>query len=150
MKHLGDPECAREIRSRLATLTPVDLGQWGTMTVGEMVCHLREAYAGAIMEPKRLYKLGGPLPPPAMKFFALRTPITWPRNVETVPELKRGAVTPPASWDSDLAGLESALTAFLAFERNTHRHPIFGNMKPWDWMRWGYLHADHHLRQFGR
>ena len=19
----------------------------------------------------------------------------------------------------------------------------------WEWMRWGYLHADHHLRQFG-
>jgi hypothetical protein len=27
---------------------------------------------------------------------------------------------------------------------------MFGPMSERDWMRWGYLHADHHLRQFGR
>ena len=26
----------------------------------------------------------------------------------------------------------------------------WGKMTAGDWMRWGYLHADHHLRQFGR
>ena len=34
--------------------------------------------------------------------------------------------------------------------RWTEEHPIFGAMSVKDWMRWGYLHADHHLRQFGR
>jgi hypothetical protein len=29
-------------------------------------------------------------------------------------------------------------------------HPFFGPMSREDWLRWGYLHADHHLRQFGR
>jgi hypothetical protein len=28
-------------------------------------------------------------------------------------------------------------------------HPIFGAMTEEEWMRWGYLHMDHHLRQFG-
>ncbi len=28
-------------------------------------------------------------------------------------------------------------------------HPVFGELSEWEWMRWGYLHADHHLRQFG-
>jgi hypothetical protein len=28
-------------------------------------------------------------------------------------------------------------------------HPIFGALSARDWLRWGYLHADHHLRQFG-
>jgi hypothetical protein len=28
-------------------------------------------------------------------------------------------------------------------------HAIFGSMSEADWMRWGYLHMDHHLRQFG-
>jgi hypothetical protein len=27
-------------------------------------------------------------------------------------------------------------------------HPIFGAMTRRAWMRWGYLHVDHHLRQF--
>jgi hypothetical protein len=29
-------------------------------------------------------------------------------------------------------------------------HPIFGRITRAEWLRWGYLHADHHLRQFGR
>jgi len=29
-------------------------------------------------------------------------------------------------------------------------HPIFGQMTRAEWLRWGYLHTDHHLRQFGR
>jgi hypothetical protein len=28
-------------------------------------------------------------------------------------------------------------------------HPMFREMSEKDWMRWGYLHTDHHLRQFG-
>jgi hypothetical protein len=28
-------------------------------------------------------------------------------------------------------------------------HPIFGAMSERAWLRWGYLHMDHHLRQFG-
>jgi hypothetical protein len=29
------------------------------------------------------------------------------------------------------------------------RHPVFGKMSEAAWLRWGYLHMDHHLRQFG-
>jgi hypothetical protein len=28
-------------------------------------------------------------------------------------------------------------------------HPVFGAMSDSAWRRWGYLHTDHHLRQFG-
>ena len=28
-------------------------------------------------------------------------------------------------------------------------HPIFGRMSQRAWLRWAYLHMDHHLRQFG-
>lgn len=28
-------------------------------------------------------------------------------------------------------------------------HPGFGRMSQSDWLRWGYRHVDHHLRQFG-
>jgi hypothetical protein len=31
----------------------------------------------------------------------------------------------------------------------TSRHPLWGRMTEWEWGRWGYLHTDHHLRQFG-
>jgi hypothetical protein len=29
-------------------------------------------------------------------------------------------------------------------------HPMFKKMSEGQWMRWGYLHMDHHLRQFGQ
>jgi hypothetical protein len=28
------------------------------------------------------------------------------------------------------------------------QHPIFGPMSRSAWLRWAYLHMDHHLRQF--
>lgn len=28
-------------------------------------------------------------------------------------------------------------------------HPIFGRLSRAAWLRWAYLHMDHHLRQFG-
>ena len=31
----------------------------------------------------------------------------------------------------------------------TRPHPVFGPMTRGAWLRWGYLHTDHHLRQFG-
>jgi hypothetical protein len=30
-----------------------------------------------------------------------------------------------------------------------HTHPLLGTMSNAAWLRWGYLHVDHHLRQFG-
>jgi hypothetical protein len=28
-------------------------------------------------------------------------------------------------------------------------HPVFGQMSESAWLRWAYVHTDHHLRQFG-
>jgi hypothetical protein len=30
-----------------------------------------------------------------------------------------------------------------------HAHSFFGRLSRTEWLRWGYLHMDHHLRQFG-
>jgi hypothetical protein len=43
-----------------------------------------------------------------------------------------------------------AFDSFCALTNHTRDHPFFGSMQHADWMRWGYLHADHHLRQFNR
>ena len=86
-----------------------------------------------------------------MKFFALRVPVEWPKNVPTVPELRIGAPRmQPTNFDNDKASMMEALERFLAFTDNRNPHSFFGAMKPSDWMRWGYLHTDHHLRQLGR
>jgi hypothetical protein len=43
--------------------------------------------------------------------------------------------------------LESAVTRIGTAD--CPAHPIFGRMSEAAWLRWGYLHVDHHLRQFG-
>jgi hypothetical protein len=41
------------------------------------------------------------------------------------------------------------LEKFLSPASTLGPHPIFGPLSYPQWMRWGYLHCDHHLRQFG-
>ena len=149
MKTLGRVEDAEEIRGRFGRLTAGDERVWGEMSVGEMVCHVREAYVlGAGGKAADEVKI--PLPRPVMKWLALRAPMKWPRSVPTVPELKRERLTVPGEFGEDVAGALAAMDRFVGFAENRTQHPIFGTMEPGNWMRWGYLHADHHLRQFGR
>ena len=81
----------------------------------------------------------------------LRIPIKWPPGVPTPPEIdQRLYGTPPAEFDADRATLLERLDHFARANGPWIPHPMFGAMTRQDWMRWGYLHTDHHLRQFGR
>jgi hypothetical protein len=59
--------------------------------------------------------------------------------------------TRPVEFARDTAGLALAIKQFAQRPKTFEfaRHPIFGELTEWEWMRWGYLHADHHFRQFG-
>jgi hypothetical protein len=49
----------------------------------------------------------------------------------------------------DVGALIAACDRFLAARAELARRPhfLFGRLS--EWARWGYLHMDHHLRQFG-
>jgi hypothetical protein len=92
------------------------------------------------------------VPPVVMKWMALRSGVRWPRNLKTVPQLKRAIAEHPDNDRFDEL-VEDAVGKMEALSRGpkfSPTHPMFGPMTAGDWMRWGYLHADHHLRQFGR
>jgi hypothetical protein len=77
----------------------------------------------------------------------------WPHGVKTRPELEQGVGgTPPAEFEADLQLLLATIDKFTQQPRTFefHPHPMFGAMSEKEWMRWGYLHCDHHLRQFGQ
>jgi hypothetical protein len=150
MKTLADPKDAAEIRTRMLSLTPSDAPQWGIMTVNQMVCHVRLAFVYTL-ENAPVTFIKGPLPPRVMKFAALRIPKHWPPSVPTVRRLKIDAPGMACTtFEQDRASAIAALASFCAVTNLTHDHPYFGTMQHSDWMRWGYLHADHHLRQFNR
>jgi len=149
MKNLGERRCVEEIRGRILTLHHDDKAVWGVMNAGEMVCHLREAYRVAGTVPN-VALIPGPVSPGMMKFFALKLPMKWPKTIQTVPELKRESLPAPGEFEAEKKRLLEEFEGFVVAAAKRLSHPFFGTMTAWDWQRWGYLHGDHHLRQFGR
>lgn len=121
------------------------------MSVHQMVCHLDDSYKCALGE-KQASSSSGFLQRTLVKQLALKLPLRWPKGVPTRPEVEQGkGGTPPLVFGPDLISLLAILDRFCdGLPTPCSTHPIFGAMTAKDWMRWGYLHADHHLRQFGR
>ena len=150
MRTLGSERDQAEMRRRLGEVTASDTRRWGTMSAGEMVCHLRGAFRMALGEVVTT-PLPQKLPGGVIKLLALWMPVRWPQGMPTVAELDRGQASVEPGWFAqDRSGLMDAFEEFAAKRENRTTHPIFGPMRPREWMRWGYLHTDHHLRQFGR
>jgi Protein of unknown function (DUF1569) len=151
MKTLARDDCRSELLRRLGAVTPDSARRWGTMSAPQMVCHLADAFrmgrgARAVSEGT------GPLQRTVVKWVALYAPMRWPSNIVTRPELDAlHGGTPPGAFAADVAEVAVELDAFLAHVRAGRclPHPIFGRLSPAAWLRWGYLHTDHHLRQFG-
>jgi hypothetical protein len=76
--------------------------------------------------------------------------MTWPKNLKTPPDLERVIEEEPDGVWGELIDAAVAKMEAVAKRSLEREHPIFGPMTANDWLRWGYLHADHHLRQFGR
>lgn len=153
MKTLARDRDAAEILRRLRAVRRDSVGRWGRMSAHQMVCHLSDGYrlvTGELTSPLA----ATPLPRLVMKVVALYVPVRWPTDIPTTPELDQaaGGGTRPADFVADVAELER-LVATVAAERSGRLtgivHPIFGAMSEPAWLRWAYLHADHHLRQFG-
>jgi hypothetical protein len=153
MKTLSQAEQQQEIDGRLMQLSPDHTARWGRMNAGAMLQHLLESFEVALgerpVQPRRSI-----LRSPAGRWLALRAPVTWAKNFPTVPELdilRRGAPTGDFHFDAARSTLITHIDRFCSCpgEHLLAEHPLFGIMSRDEWMRWGYLHTDHHLRQFG-
>ena len=121
------------------------------MSAHQMICHLHDAFwMGTDRQPvSDLTSFGNRT---VIKWIALYGPGRWPRGITTVPELDQvgGGGTKPAAFADDIAQLIAVMDAAAADPRffDARPHPIFGPLSRAAWLRWGYLHVDHHLRQF--
>jgi hypothetical protein len=151
VKSLANPQHQRELAARIAALNPSDSARWGKMNVHQMICHATEAYRYVVGRRKAAMARSS-VPRPLLKFAALHIPLPWPHGFPSPPEIAQDRHgTPPVAFDQDHAALLTAFHAFCAgLPDPLPPHPYFGAMSQWDWQRWGYLHMDHHLRQFGR
>ena len=151
MRTLETKSDRESIAARVSALTSSDRRLWGKMSAHQMVCHLCDSYKIALGE-KSVSMATGFLQRTLIKFLALRAPMKWPRGTPTRPEVEQGVGgTAPVEFERDRAELLSLIDRFCSSAIDPKiQHPFFGPMTRQEWMRWGYLHADHHLRQFGR
>jgi hypothetical protein len=151
VKSLRNAADKEEILRRLESIQTTSQRCWGRMSAHQMICHLNDGF--------RLYMGERPaapvpmrLPRVLLKWTALWAPIPWPRGFKTMPEIDQQASgTPPVEFSSDIAELRNLISRFTEppGRFSTQPHPHFGPLSKSEWLRLGYLHADHHLRQFG-
>jgi hypothetical protein len=138
-----------ELVDRIQRLHPQSERRWGTMSAHEMLCHCSDLFRVALGE-KDVPVKGALIHRTLMKWYAFYVPLRWPRNVRTLREVnpkKEG--TSPGAFQADRAELVRLMDTLRAREGAFPPHPLFGALSRREWMRWGYLHTDHHLRQFG-
>ena len=150
MKSLAHSGDATELVRRLRQLNPDSRPRWGRMSAHQMVCHVADAMRMAL-GTKAASPAGGIFHRTVLKWLVLWVPLRWPRGILTRPELDQLAGgTRPEDFAADLAQVEVLLSQ-VASDRSSRRppHPLFGHLSDRAWLRWAYLHTDHHLRQFG-
>jgi hypothetical protein len=151
MKTLARPRDRAEILQRLKAVRPESVRRWGRMSAHQMVCHLSDSFR-IVFGEKPVSQATGPLQRTIVKWIALYVPVPWPAGIPTRPEIDQDVGgTRPVDFATDIAELEALLKVVTARDRRFEgqSHPIFGTMSEAAWLRWAYLHMDHHLRQFG-
>jgi len=151
MKTLARGQCKAEIVRRLSTVRPESVRRWGRMSAHQMICHLSDAFRMALGQMP-VSDASGHLQRTVVKWVALYLPMRWPPGIQTRPEIDQQSTgTRPGDFAADVAELEALLDLVATRESGFEWpvHPIFGRLSHAAWLRWAYLHTDHHLRQFG-
>ena len=151
MKTLARPSDEAEILRRLREVRPDSVRRWGRMSAHQMVCHLSDSFL-VVTGQKDVSHSTSLLQRTVVKWIALYLPLAWPAGIHTRPEIDQElGGTRPVDFARDVAQLEDLVEYITTQTRpfDSQLHPIFGSMSDAAWLRWGYLHVDHHLRQFG-
>jgi Protein of unknown function (DUF1569) len=151
MRTLARERDKTDVFRRLRQVRPDSARRWGRMSAHQMICHLSDATLMA-MDQKPVSPATTVLQRTIVKWIALFLPVPWPPGIVTRPEIDQFvAGTCPTDFAADVTALIALVERFVARERDAiwPAHPIFGRLSRMSWLRWGYLHMDHHLRQFG-
>ncbi len=149
MPTLADAATLAQLLARLEALQPETSHRWGSMTAGEMVCHLADA-ATAVLDPDG--KRPAPRWRPVMKWIGLYAPLNWPKGFKAPARIdQRKEGTKPTSFEADHQRALETLRALATAppEAWPPNHAVFGTLTADDWRVWAFRHTDHHLRQFG-
>jgi hypothetical protein len=148
VKTLADPRALGEIIDRIDAVGEASQRKWGTMSAHQMLVHVADLAEGAVGRISFPVRRRGK-PSKLIKWYGLYVPVRWPHG------LKVGLRPAELVLDPHAFAVDRTRAAAACRELGDPAavtlptHPLFGSMSRNDWHRWGYLHADHHLRQFG-
>ena len=146
MKSIFDEKIYIEIVSRVNNLKGNTKGQWGKMTIAQMVWHCQVPLKVAIKN-KKTAKKGNPL----IRWFfkkSLYNDKPWRKNLPTSSFAK---AKEDKDFDTEFETLQKLIQEVykLRDRKEWNPHPLFGSFTPQQWGQMQYKHLDHHLRQFG-
>ena len=148
MKTVGDRAALAARLARLDRLTPDAERRWGKMNVQQMLRHVGGAMEWVLAEGDARPWPGKPSK--LIKFVALRVPLPWPRGIPN-PNDPASVAVPVDEFETLRRRTREGLEAMSGWEATarTPPHPAFGPLSTWEWRRWAWKHAHHHLTQFG-
>lgn len=118
------------------------------MNVQQMASHVGDA-SEAVLKA-RPFPSKRPRPSPLIRTLVLYLMPRFPLGAHAGAN-PAAKVLDAAAFASDVERAVTSLERMAAApaESFAPQHPIFGSMSRKQWLRWAYLHTDHHLRQFG-
>ena len=149
MKNIFDKSDTQDIIDRINKLTPTTKGQWGKMSVDQMLAHLNVAY-------EMIYEDKHPKPNFFMKWILkmfVKNPV-----VNETPYPKNGR-TAPAFVMTGSKDFEKEKQRLISYMKKTQElgaqhfdgkaSHSFGPLTTKEWNNMFAKHLDHHLNQFG-
>ncbi len=149
MKNIFTKEVSDEVIARINNLTNETKGQWGKMSVDQMLAHCNVTYEMAF---ENIHKKPGAIAKFFLKLFVKNAVVSekpYPKNGQTAPAFI-------IKGDRDFEKEKDRLISYIQkcqslgeahFDmRDSHS---FGKLTTTEWNNMFYKHLDHHLTQFG-
>jgi len=149
MRNISEASVLEDLVGRLRRLAPTQPRVWGTMNAQQMAQHVGDAFAAVLKQ--RAFSSKPRSGPTGLRRIAVLYLIPrMPRGIKSGAE-PASFVVEPATFAGDVDRAVTLLRQLATAPAGSlmDRHPILGPMTRGDWMRYAFLHTDHHLRQFG-
>ncbi len=150
MQDLFNAQQAQNYIDRINNLTPFSTGNWGKMTVNQMLAHCNVTYE-MVYEPQK-HKAPGGIAKFILKTFVKAKVVgekSYPKNSPTSPQF---IVTKPQDFILE----KKRLIGFIQKTQQMGREAFdgkesfsFGKLKAQEWNNMFAKHLNHHLEQFG-
>lgn len=147
-KTIYDPKTIQEIIQRIGKLKLTDSPKWGQMNAVEMLSHCNLAHNSILKvqpsedRPTLRHRLN--------KFIFFRLKNEFPKHAKGPRRFDMKGKVDLAAFEEELSKYKHIIGKYGKLEQQLHgNHPRLGPLNHAEWGRFVWMHADHHLRQFG-